>query len=80
MCLTHRRGARLANENTLQNGIGTRMSEEDRIEAARQRYRLEREKRLRSDGLAQYSGLDHDYEETAARRAAGYAAYEAGNR
>ena len=37
-------------------------SEIDPVEAAKERYRLEREKRLRSDGLAQYSQLD-DYEE-----------------
>ena len=34
------------------------MSEEERIEAARERYRAEREKRLRADGQAQYSQLD----------------------
>ena len=37
-------------------------SEIDPVEAAKERYRLVREKRLRSDGLAQYSQLD-DYEE-----------------
>ena len=35
----------------------------DPVAAARERYRLEREKRLRADGLAQYSGLAGDYEE-----------------
>ncbi|MFM8236839.1 MAG: flavin-containing monooxygenase [Actinomycetota bacterium] len=35
----------------------------DLVAAARERYRLEREKRLRADGLAQYSGLAGDYEE-----------------
>jgi len=35
----------------------------DRIEAARQRYRVEREKRLRDDGQAQYSQLTDDYED-----------------
>ncbi len=33
------------------------------MEQARERYRLEREKRLRSDGLAQYRELAGDYEE-----------------
>jgi cyclohexanone monooxygenase len=37
-------------------------SEQARIEAARERYRLEREKRLRADGQAQYSQLTDDYE------------------
>ena len=38
-------------------------SDADPIEAARERYKREREKRLRSDGLAQYSQLAEDYEE-----------------
>ena len=36
---------------------------DDPLEAARERYRREREKRLRSDGLAQYRQLAGDYEE-----------------
>jgi len=39
------------------------MSEADRIEEARERYRVEREKRLRADGQAQYSQLVEEYEE-----------------
>jgi cation diffusion facilitator CzcD-associated flavoprotein CzcO len=34
------------------------MAEQDRIDEARERYRLERDKRLRADGQAQYSQLD----------------------
>ena len=36
---------------------------DDQLEAARERYRQEREKRLRDDGLAQYKPLAGDYEE-----------------
>lgn len=39
------------------------MSELDRIEEAKERYQREREKRLRADGLAQYSQLADDYED-----------------
>ncbi|MEO6987258.1 MAG: NAD(P)/FAD-dependent oxidoreductase [Aquihabitans sp.] len=39
------------------------MSEADRIEAAQERYRIERAKRLRADGQAQYAPLTDDYEE-----------------
>ena len=39
------------------------MSEADRIQEAKQRYEREREKRLRADGLAQYSQLADDYED-----------------
>src|SRR4051812_19428918 len=39
------------------------MSEEEELEAARERYRAERAKRLRADGLAQYSQLTDEYEE-----------------
>ena len=39
------------------------MSEAEQIEEAKQRYRLEREKRLRDDAQAQYSQLTDDYEE-----------------
>ena len=38
-------------------------SEDERIEEARQRYRFEREKRLRADGQAQYAQLAEEYEE-----------------
>ncbi len=37
------------------------MSDDDRIEHTRERYRLEREKRLRADGQAQYAQLTDDY-------------------
>ena len=46
----------------MQNGASTPMSEQDRINQARERYRAEREKRLRADGLAQYTQVE-DYEE-----------------
>ncbi len=36
---------------------------DEQLEAARERYRQEREKRLRDDGLAQYKPLAGDYEE-----------------
>ncbi len=39
------------------------MSEIDRIEEARERYRAERKKRLRDDAQEQYSQLTDDYEE-----------------
>ena len=39
------------------------MSEADRIEEARARYRAERDKRLRDDAQAQYSQLADEYEE-----------------
>ena len=39
------------------------MADDDALEQARERYRREREKRLRDDGLAQYSQLAGDYEE-----------------
>src|SRR4051794_23854444 len=39
------------------------MAEQDRIEEARERYRLEREKRLGDDAQAQYSQLTDEYEE-----------------
>jgi len=39
------------------------MVDEEALEAARERYRIEREKRLRADGLAQYRELHGDYEE-----------------
>ncbi len=42
---------------------GSPSSEEARLEAARQRYRAEREKRLRADGQAQYAQLADEYEE-----------------
>ena len=38
-------------------------AEQERIAAARERYQQEREKRLRSDGQAQYSQLTDEYEE-----------------
>jgi cation diffusion facilitator CzcD-associated flavoprotein CzcO len=38
------------------------MVDDDALEQARERYRREREKRLRDDGLAQYSQLAGDYE------------------
>src|SRR3954464_15614395 len=39
------------------------MSEEEELAAGRERYRGERAKRLRADGLAQYSQLTDEYEE-----------------
>ena len=36
---------------------------DDALAAARERYKREREKRLRADGLAQYAQLTDDYEE-----------------
>ena len=50
------------NENALQKRDRTLMAEDDRIEEAKERYRLEREKRLRDDGQAQYSQLTDEYE------------------
>ncbi len=38
-------------------------NDQEHLEAARQRYRIEREKRLRGDGQAQYSQLAEEFEE-----------------
>src|SRR5690606_16122848 len=39
------------------------MVDDEALAAARERYRAERQKRLRDDGLAQYQELHGDYEE-----------------
>ena len=39
------------------------MPDQARIDEAQERYRVEREKRLRTDGQAQYSALTDEYED-----------------
>ena len=48
---------------TLPQNTDNSSSEADRIAQARERYRIERKKRLRADGQAQYSQLADTYEE-----------------
>jgi cation diffusion facilitator CzcD-associated flavoprotein CzcO len=45
------------------NGQGSTFEDGLSIEDLREKYRIEKEKRLRPDGLAQYSGLSGEYEE-----------------